>query len=318
MKKVAILTSGGDAPGMNAAIRSFVRTALSFDMEVYGIQDGYLGLSQKRIYQMNHSSVSEIINRGGTKLGTARFEGMHDYNVVKECAEILHDMGIEGLVVIGGDGSYQGALALAKYDIKVVCLPGTIDNDIASTKLTIGFDTAVNTVVEAIDRLRDTSTSHKRCSIVEVMGRHCGDIALHAGIASGAEVIITQENQHQYVDLCAMATEAFNNGKQHFLIVITENVCDVVKLAEEIEEKTGFNSRATILGHIQRGGTPSANDRYIATLFGAHAAMCLEQGETKICLGTDGFNVYSTPIVDALKMEHDDESEIYKIADIIQ
>ncbi|WP_423362974.1 6-phosphofructokinase [Mycoplasma sp. P36-A1] len=318
MNKVAILTSGGDAPGMNAAIRAFVRTALHHGMEVYGIRDGFHGLYHDDIFAMDRSSVSDTLNRGGTILGTARFLEMLEPEVQVEIANKLKKMGIEGLVVIGGDGSYRGALALARHGIKVIGVPGTIDNDIPSTKLTIGYDTAVNTVVEAIDKLRDTSTSHRRCSIVEVMGRNCGDIALKAGISTGAEAIITSDFEYSFEQLVNLAKEAFASGKQHFLIVITENITNVLELAKAIEKCTKFNSRATILGYIQRGGTPSAIDRYIASLFGAKAADYLVAGKSKICLGTDGFKIYATPIEEALKLDREIDYETYKIAEIIK
>jgi len=319
MNKVAILTSGGDAPGMNPCLRSFVRSALHFGFEVYGIKNGFRGLYDEEIFLMNSSSVSDIINKGGTKLGTARFEEMIDNaDVQKECVSKLLNLGIEALVVIGGDGSYRGALSLAQYGLKVICLPGTIDNDVAGSAYTIGFDTALNTIVDALDKLRDTSTSHQRCSIVEVMGRHCGDLALYSGIANGAEMIITLENTYTMDEISKLVVESFEQGKRHFMIIVTENVLDTMQLAKYIEEKTGYNARTTVLGHIQRGGSPSALDRFVATKFGYLAAKCLHNKEYNLCLGSDGHQFWSTPIKEALAQKKETHALDFEINTVIR
>ena len=238
MKKVAILTSGGDAPGMNAAIRAFTRTALNHDMEVFGVRGGFKGLYDDRIFKLGTRSVSEKLNRGGTFLGSARFPQFSEDDFCKVAAQNLMRKGIENVVVIGGDGSYKGANKVSLAGIKVIGIPGTIDNDIKSTQFTIGFDTAVNTVVEAIDKIRDTSNSHTRCSIVEVMGRSCGDIALHSGIAVGAEAIYTNNDSFDFDDVCKIVEEAKKKYKKHVLIVMTENICNVIELAEFVVQHT--------------------------------------------------------------------------------
>jgi len=319
MKRVAVMTSGGDAPGMNACVRAFVRSAIHFGLEVYGINNGFKGLSENDLFLMDNSSVSDIINRGGTKLGTARFEKLvGNEEVAKELADILKSRGIEGLFVIGGDGSYRGAYSLSKYGINIICAPGTIDNDVASSDLTIGFDTALNTVVEAIDKLRDTSTSHQRCSIVEVMGRHCGDLALYAGLANGAEMIITPENKYSIEEVTSLVTQSFEQGKRHFLIVITENVLNTQDLAEYIVQNTEYDARTTVLGHIQRGGKPSALDRFLATKFGYLAAYKLNNGKRDITLGSDGHIFYETKIEEAMSMVKESNMVDYSINDVIK
>lgn len=318
MKKVAILTSGGDAPGMNAAIRAFTRTALANGMEVYGVRDGFKGLYEDRIFKLGTRSVSEKLNRGGTFLGSARFPEFDEYNICEVAAKNLMRKQIENVVVIGGDGSYRGALKLSRAGIKVIGIPGTIDNDIKSTQFTIGFDTAINTVVEAIDKIRDTSNSHNRCSIIEVMGRNCGDIALHSGIAVGAEAVYTSDDAFCFDDVCAVVDESRRKYKKHALIVVTENICNVIELAEYVEAKTGYDTRSTILGHIQRGGTPSAFDRFLASTLGAYAADLLNDGIFNVCVGTTGMNLYHTPLSSALEMKKDDNSYFYKIARKLQ
>lgn len=314
MKKVAILTSGGDAPGMNAAIRAFTRTALLYGMEVFGVRGGFKGLYDDRIFRLGNRSVSEKLNRGGTFLGSARFPEFNEDSVCNIAAQNLIRRDINYLIVIGGDGSYRGALKLSKAGINVIGIPGTIDNDITSSQFTIGFDTAVNTVVEAIDKIRDTSSSHTRCSIIEVMGRNWGDIALHSGIAVGAEAIYTKNDPFCFDDACKVVKEAKSKYKKHSLIVITENICNVIELAEYIEDHTGYETRSTILGHIQRGGTPSAFDRFLASTLGAYAADLINQDIYNVCVGTTGMNLYHTPIISALDLKHDDKSYFYNLA----
>ena len=244
MKRIGILTSGGDAPGMNACIRAVVRTALYYGIETYGIYDGYKGLVEDRMERLDR--FSDTINRGGTLLGTARLPEFKEESVRQRAIDNLRKRGIDALVVIGGDGSYRGARDLWNMGYNVICLPGTIDNDIASTEYTIGFDTALNTINDAVDKLRDTAGSHRRCSILEVMGRHCGDLAIFAGICGGAEIVITSPEEYNEEELISELRECYNRGKRHAIVLVTEKITDVHELARTIEANTGYNSRATI------------------------------------------------------------------------
>lgn len=285
IKKIGVLTSGGDSPGMNAAIRAVVRSGLSSGLEVYGIRDGYLGLVHDRIQKLERYSVSDVINRGGTFLGSARFPAFKEEAVRRDAIEVLKKHGIDALVVIGGDGSYMGAKCLTEMGYPCIGLPGTIDNDIAGTDATIGFDTALNVVMEAIDRLRDTSTSHKRISVVEVMGRHCGDLAMSSAVAAGAEFVVVPEQAFVKESLFGQIEDGIAKGKRHAIAVICEHVTDVNALAKEIEARTHLETRATILGHIQRGGSPTARDRILASRMGAYAVQLLLDGHGGRCVG---------------------------------
>ena len=282
IKTVGVLTSGGDAPGMNAAVRAVIRTALARGMKVAGIKKGYQGLLNEEIVDMGSRSVSKILDRGGTILGTARCEEFMSDEGKKKGADICRKHGIEALIVIGGDGSYKGALGLSRHGINVVGIPATIDLDIACTEYTIGFDTAVNTAMEAIDKVKDTSSSHERCSIIEVMGRHAGYIALWCGITNGAEDILLPERKEDF-DIGKLARNIIDNrrkGKVHHIIINAEGTGqDSVELAKEIEAATKIETRATVLGYIQRGGSPSAKDRYYASIMGAYAVDLLYQGK---------------------------------------
>lgn len=279
MKTIAVLTSGGDAPGMNAAIRAVVRTGVQNDMRVLGIYNGYEGLMSGDVEEMNLRSVSNIIQRGGTILRTARSEEFRTERGQHKAAEMCRRLGIEGLVVIGGDGSFRGAQELARLGIPVVGLPGTIDNDIACTEYTIGFDTAVNTVMDMVDRVRDTTESHSRCSVIEVMGRAAGYIALDSGIAVGATSILLPEFEYDFdMDVIERMRQTISTGKQHFIIIVAEGCGDAGEMAKRIQEKTGIESRATILGHVQRGGTPTVNDRVLASRLGNYAVHLLRDG----------------------------------------
>lgn len=318
MANIAVLTSGGDAPGMNACIRAVVRSALVKNHHIYGILSGYRGLVNNEFIKLNRKSVAEKINRGGTFLGTARLESFKQPEVVQQAYNNLKAKEIDLLIVIGGDGSYHGALALKKLGMPVICIPGTIDNDIASTHFTIGFDTAVNTVVEGIDKIRDTSTSHERCSIIEVMGRNCGDIALHSGIAVGAEMVITSDTNFSYQMIIDGVKRAQHKQKRHALIVISENICDVVSLAKEVEHETSFQTTSTILGYIQRGGTPSAYDRFIASAFGTYAIECFDDNIYNVCLGINGIQLYSTPIDEAIEMVKEKQPYLYEMIDLLR
>jgi len=313
IKKIGVLTSGGDAPGMNAAVRGVVRAALSEGLEVYGIYDGYLGLYEGNIHQLHRHSVSDIINKGGTFLGSARFPEFADVEVRKQAIKNLEKHGIEALVVIGGDGSYMGAKKLTEMGYPCIGLPGTIDNDVAGTDYTIGYFTALNTVIDMIDRLRDTSSSHNRISIVEVMGRYCGDLTLSAGLAGGAEYVVLPEVEYKEQALLEKIDEGIAKGKKHVLVAITEHITDVNKLAETIEEHTGRETRATILGHIQRGGTPSAFDRVMASRMGVYAVELLKQGYGGRCVGILNDQLVHHDIIDAIEnMRRPFKSEIYE------
>ena len=280
VRTIGILTSGGDAPGMNAAIRACVRRAIQNGLTVKGIERGYSGLLQEEIIDMDKRSVSDIIQKGGTILGTARCEEMRTEEGQKEAAAICRKHGIDGLVVIGGDGSYRGALALSRQGINAIGLPGTIDLDIACTDYTIGFDTSINTAMQAIDKVRDTSSSHERCSIIEVMGRNAGYIALWCGIANGAEDILLPE-KYDY-DEQKIVDNIINNrkhGKKHHIIINAEGIGHSTSMARRIEAATGIETRATILGYMQRGGSPTCKDRYYASIMGAYAADIVAAGK---------------------------------------
>lgn len=314
MKKIAVLTSGGDAPGMNAAIRAVVRTAIHNGIEVMGVQRGYAGLINGELFPMNRSSVSDIIQRGGTILRTARCKEFKQEEVRQKAAQILADNGVDALVVIGGDGSFTGAKLLSKLGVKTVGLPGTIDNDLTYTDYTIGFDTALNTVVDAIDKIRDTSTSHERVSIVEVMGRDCGDIAVHTGVACGAEYIITPEKDYDKDELCRVILEGKKAGKIHNLILLAEGVGGASELAKYVEEQTGIETRATVLGHIQRGGAPSAFDRVLASRMGSKAIELLMEGKTSRVVGIKNNQIFDQDIDEALALGRTFDERLYEIS----
>nr|WP_086937784.1 6-phosphofructokinase [Thaumasiovibrio occultus] len=315
IKKIGVLTSGGDAPGMNAAVRGVVRAALTEGLEVYGIYDGYLGLHQNRIEKLNRNSVSDVINRGGTFLGSARFPEFKDEKVRAQAIENLKMHGIDALVVIGGDGSYMGAKKLTEMGYPCIGLPGTIDNDAPGTDYTIGYMTALNTVIDAIDRLRDTSSSHQRISIVEVMGRHCGDLTLSSAIAGGCEYIITPEVGLNKDELLSRIKEGIYKGKKHAIVAITELMTDVNALAKFIETETGRETRATILGHIQRGGQPTAFDRVLASRMGAYAVELLINGEGGRCVGIQKEELVHHDIIDAIEnMRRPFKKDMYDLA----
>lgn len=303
IKTIGVLTSGGDAPGMNAAVRAVVRTALKCGLNVWGIRRGYHGLLREELIPMNRRDVSDIIQRGGTILQTARSQQMRTEEGQLKAAGVLKKYGIQGLVVIGGDGSFAGAQKLSQYGINVIGVPGTIDLDIACTEYTIGFDTAANTAMEAIDKIRDTSTSHERCSIVEVMGRDAGYLALWCGIANGAECILLPE-QHGYDEQTIIddIIENRNRGKKHYIIINAEGVGDSINMAKRIEEATGVETRASILGHLQRGGSPTVKDRVYASIMGAKAVELLAQGKTNRVVGYQHGQYIDFDINDALKM----------------
>jgi 6-phosphofructokinase 1 len=311
---IAVLTSGGDAPGMNAATRAVVREALFKGKKVKGIQRGYAGLLNEEIFDMNAKSVSDTISRGGTILQTARCLEFMDPDVQKQGAEICRKHGIDAIVVIGGDGSFRGAQKLAGLGINTVAVPGTIDLDIACTDYTIGFDTAINTAMEAIDKIRDTSTSHERCTIIEVMGRHAGYIALWCGIASGAEdILIPEKYDNNEQEIIRHVFENRKKGKQHHIIINAEGIGSSTEMAKRIEAATGMETRASILGHMQRGGSPTCKDRVYATTMGAMAVDLLCEGKSNRVVAHKNGDFCDFDIDEALAMKKDIPDYMYYI-----
>lgn len=304
IKKIGVLTSGGDAPGMNAAVRAIIRAGLNANLEMYVIYNGYKGIIDRQIERVNHSFVAEIINRGGTKIGTARLPEFATDEVQDQVAAILREYGIDALVTIGGDGTYKGALALSRKGIHCVALPGTIDNDVASSDYTIGFSTALQTIVDCVDKLRDTSSSHQRCSVVEVMGRDCGDLAVYASLATGADLVITKENLMSEEAILNDVKSQVEMGKHHVIILVTEHTLDVSDLAIKITAHCGIVAKSEVLGRIQRGGTPTAMDRYLASSMGVFAVDTLLEGKTGVCIGVIDNHLRATPIEEALKMSN--------------
>lgn len=318
IKKIGVLTSGGDAPGMNAAIRSVTRSALSAGIEVLGIYRGYNGLLQKDVVPMDLRCVSNIIQLGGTVLYTARSPEFNTPEGVKKAAQNCRELGIEGLVVIGGDGSYRGARDLCGEGIRCVGLPGTIDNDISSTEYTIGYDTAMNTAVEMVDKVRDTSQSHNRCTVVEVMGRHAGHIALNVGVAVGATAILVPEEPFNLdVEAVEPMKRSMSTGKQHFIIVVAEGVGHVEEIVDEIQSKTGVETRSCILGHVQRGGSPSLRDRVVASEMGYYAVDLLLNGNSNRIVGMKDGKIYDIDITEGLAMKKSIDRNLLNIARVI-
>ena len=314
-KKVAILTSGGDSPGMNAAIRAVTRKAIYNGFQVIGIQRGYQGLLEEDLLEFDARSVSDTIQRGGTILRTARSEEFKTEEGRKKAAEICRKHSIDAVVVIGGDGSYRGALKLSQEGIGVIGLPGTIDLDIACTDYTIGFDTAVNTALEAIDKIRDTSSSHERCSIVEVMGRNAGYIALWCGVASGAEdILLPEKYNYDEQEIINHIIESRKTGKTHHLIINAEGIGHSTSMARRIEAATGMETRATILGYMQRGGAPTCKDRYYASIMGAMAADLLAEGKINRVIGFHDGEFMDFDIDEALAMEKQIPEYQYEVA----
>lgn len=315
IKTIGVLTSGGDAPGMNAAIRAVVRQALAKGVRVMGIHRGYHGLLNEEIVEMNSRSVSDIIQRGGTILGTARCREFMELEGQKRGADICRKFGIDGIIVIGGDGSYRGAQKLSHLGINTIGIPGTIDLDISSTEYTIGFDTAVNTAMEAIDKIRDTSSSHERCSIIEVMGRHAGYIALWCGVANGAEdILLPEKYDHNEIDIINNIIANRKKGKKHHLIINAEGIGHSISMARRIEAATGIETRATILGHMQRGGRPTCKDRYYASMMGAYATDILLEGKTNRVIGIKHGDIIDVDIDEALAMKKTIDEYQYEIS----
>lgn len=318
VKTIGVLTSGGDAPGMNAAIRAVVRSALSKGMNVKGIMRGYAGLLQEEIIDMHSRSVSDIIHRGGTVLYTARCSEFTTLEGQQKGAEICRKHGIDGMVVIGGDGSFRGAGRLSALGVNTIGIPGTIDLDIACSDYTLGFDTAVNTAMEAIDKVRDTSTSHERCSIIEVMGRHAGFIALWCGIANGAEDILLPERYDGDEQMIInRIIENRKYGKKHHIIINAEGIGHSTSMARRIEAATGIETRATIIGHIQRGGTPTCKDRVYASIMGAKAVELLCEGKSNRVVAYKDGQYVDFDIQEALAMKKDIPEEQYMISKLL-
>lgn len=318
MKTIGVLTSGGDAPGMNAAIRAVVRSACESGMKVMGIRRGYKGLIEGDMYEMNLRSVSDIIHRGGTMLYSARCPEFSESEVQDKAVEVCKEFGLEGIVTIGGDGTFKGARALTLKGIPCIGIPGTIDNDISSTEYTIGFDTAMNTAMEMVDKLRDTTQSHERCSVVEVMGRRAGWIALHTGIAVGATSILVPEVPFDLkTDVIDKIERTKKTGKKHFIIIVAEGVGNVENIAKEIEEHTGVESRATILGHVQRGGSPTVRDRVMASTMGYEAVKLLNEGVGNRVISFRNDKIVNDDIYEALNMKKPFDIDTYNMANQI-
>ena len=314
MKRIGVLTSGGDAPGMNAAIRAVVRVALYKNIKVSGIYRGYQGLIEGDIFDMDISSVGDIIHRGGTKLRTARSMEFKTEKGQQRALEVLKMFNIDGLVVIGGDGSFAGALKLHEAGFPVIGIPGTIDNDLWYTESTIGFDTAINTVVTALGNIRDTSTSHGRVNIVEVMGRECGDIALYSGIAGGAECIIVPEYGFDIDDTARKLIEGKKRGKLHHIIVLAEGVGKPYDVARVLSEKTQMETRVTIIGHLQRGGIPTAYDRILASTMAEKAVELLEKGKAGLAVGNKGNQIINVTLKEAISKRERPMKSLYDLA----
>lgn len=314
IKTIGVLTSGGDAPGMNAAIRAVVRKAISNGVAVKGIKKGYMGILNEEFIDMDQKSVADIIQKGGTILGTARCLEFKEPDVQKYGAEICRKHNIDGIVVIGGDGSYRGAQALARQGINTIGIPGTIDLDIACTEYTIGFDTAINTAMEAIDKVRDTSSSHERCSIIEVMGRNAGYIALWTGVANGAEdILIPEKYDYNEQELINNIVRSRKRGKTHHIIVNAEGIGHSTSMAKRIEAATGIETRATILGYLQRGGNPTCKDRFYASIMGAYAADILCQGKSNRVVAYKHGEFVDYDIEEALNMAKSIDEYQYEI-----
>ncbi|MDD3349845.1 MAG: 6-phosphofructokinase [Eubacteriales bacterium] len=318
MKNIGVLTSGGDSPGMNAAIRAVVRSALYYDMKVYGIKKGFEGLIHGEIVEMNISSVSDIIQRGGTMLRTARSEAFMTPTGFERAVDMLKNFEIEGLVIIGGDGSLAGGLKLAKEGFTIMGLPGTIDNDLAYTEFTIGFDTAVNTVLSAIGNIRDTSSSHERSTIIEVMGRNCGDIALYAGLAGGAEYILVPEFDVDINAICRKIIQGKNRGKLHSIIIKAEGVkMNCEELAALINQRTGLETKIVVLGYIQRGGSPTARDRLLSSQMGFRAVELFNANAGSRAVGIRGNHIVDFDLEEALALPKIWNHSLMELSDIL-
>jgi len=314
MKRIGVLTSGGDAPGMNAAVRAVVRKAIYHNIEVYGVIGGYAGLMNGNIKQLELGSVGDIIHRGGTFLQSARSEEFKTKEGQQKGIEQLKKFGIDGLVVIGGDGSYRGAKALTEQGFPCVGVPGTIDNDISGTEFTIGFDTALNTVIDAIDKIRDTASSHERTFIIEVMGRNAGDIALWSGLAGGAETILIPEAEQDIKEIAQRLKSGQERGKKHSIIIVAEGVMSGYEAGKQIKQETDMDTRVTVLGHVQRGGSPTVTDRVLASRLGARAVELLLENKGGRAVGIEKNELVDYDIIEALNKPHNLDMDLYKLS----
>lgn len=317
MKTIGVLTSGGDAPGMNAAIRAVVRAAAQHNLDVYGIKRGFKGLLEKDIELLSSRSVSDILQRGGTFIKTARCPEFSTPEGVDRARDILEDLALDALFVIGGDGTIRGAMELAERGIKVVALPGSIDNDLGYTDFTIGFDTAITTVMHAVSNLRDTSSSHGRVFVVQVMGRQCGDIALHAGIICGAEEVIVPEVPFDMEEITSNMKRAMARGKGHYIILLAEGAADPFLFTEKLKELSGMNARLNIIGYLQRGGSPSSFDRMLATRMGVYAVERLMEGKHNFAVGIKGNELIYKELKKAVEARDSLDRELYEMAKIL-
>lgn len=317
MRKIGVLTSGGDAPGMNAAIRAVVRYGIYHSISVIGIKDGYRGLVEGESVEMSLSSVADIIHRGGTVLGSARSEEFQEQEGFNKALKNIKYLGIDGLVAIGGDGTFQGALALGKAGVPIVGIPGTIDNDLPYTQYTLGFFTALTTVLESVEKIRDTSSSHSRTNVIQVMGRNCGDIALYAGLAGGAEMVIIPEVEYNIDEVCDKIMQGRARGKKHSIIILAEGAGDAKDISELIENKTGITTRYSVLGYTQRGGTPSAFDRLIGSQMGAKAVQLLREHSASRVLGVRGNEIFDMDMEEALSMEKKFDESTYELTKVL-
>ena len=319
IRRIAVLTSGGDAPGMNAAVRAVIRAGLFHGVSMYVVYDGLRGLVEGQIKQVDKDFTQDIINRGGTIIRSARLPEFKDPKIVKRAARILQDFEIDALVGIGGDGTFRGLNDLAKFGIKVVGIPGTIDNDVGSTEQTIGFSTALNTICECVDKLKDASGSHQRCSLIEIMGRHCGDLAMYADLAEGAEGVICVEHPLKEEVLFRKLRKMKAQNKNHAIIIVSENLLDITELAKKIEEETGFDTRTEVLGRLQRGGSPSAEDRVLAARMGAKSIDLLLSKDTgSRIIGVRGGQIVDLPIEEAVEMKHEHTHGLRDLIDMLQ
>lgn len=314
IRKIGILTSGGDAPGMNAAIRAVVRAGIYNGLEVYGVKQGYNGLINGDMELMDARSVSEILQKGGTILQTARCLEFKEEAGQNKAVENAKKLGLDGLIVVGGDGSFRGAEALSKKGLPTIAMPGTIDNDISCTEYTIGYDTCLNTVISAVDKLRDTSSSHSRCSVVEVMGRNAGYIAVETAIACGAEAVVIPEIEFDMEkDIIAPVREGVQRGKKHCIVIVAEGIGGASEIAKKIEEETGMESRATILGHIQRGGSPTVRDRVVASEMGAKCVDLLLEGKKNRIVCLQGGKIVDVDILEGLAMKKNVSKYLFEL-----
>ncbi len=317
MRKIGVLTSGGDAPGMNAAIRAVVRYSIYNNVNVLGIKDGFRGLVEGDSIEMNLSSVADIIHRGGTVLGSARSTAFRGGEGFDKALKNIKYLGIDGIVAIGGDGTFRGANELGKAGVPVIGIPGTIDNDLPYTEYTLGFFTALTTVLESVEKIRDTSSSHSRTNVIQVMGRNCGDIALYAGLAGGAEIVIIPEVEYNIDEVCDKIMQGRARGKKHSIIILAEGAGDAKDISETIEGKTGISTRYSVLGYTQRGGTPSAFDRLVGSRMGAKAAELLIGSVKNRALGVRGSEIFDMDIDEALSIEKKFDETTYELTKIL-